>query len=243
SRYLFFHSHSIEITVVPDPRGDDDVLGVRLGYRDPEQLIPPQSVDLVLLFLHHAMRSVLGGDYGLRSVELPNPLNIDAERYESLFGAPVTPSTSTAALRVPSDLLGRTISGVDQTVQQLAMQYLDQHIPADRRSFTERTREVLHQSLDTGTSSLAAVAGMLAVSPRTLPRELAGENTTFGGIGPGVRRALAAPVRTTTAIPLYQVASALALGDATTFSQYARRWWGMTARELRPGRKVGESRA
>ena len=243
SRYLFFHSRSIEITVVPDPRGDDDVLGVRFGYRDPEQLIPPQSVDLVLLFLHHAMRSVLGGDYGLRSVELPNPLNIDAERYESLFGAPVTPSTSTAALRVPSDLLGRTISGVDQTVQQLAMQYLDQHIPADRRSLTERTREVLHQSLDTGTSSLAAVAGMLAVSPRTLQRELAAENTTFAAIRDDVRREVAARLLTTTEIPLYQVASALALGDATTFSQYARRWWGMTARELRHGRKVGESRA
>src|SRR5699024_4621611 len=48
--YLFFRSSSIEITVVPEPRGDDDVLGVRIGYRDPEHLIPAQSVDLVLLF-------------------------------------------------------------------------------------------------------------------------------------------------------------------------------------------------
>lgn len=241
SRYLFFHSRSIEITVVPDPRGDDDVLGVRFGYRDRDQPIPPQTVDLVLLFLHRAIQSVLGEEYGLLSVELPTPLNTQPEHYESLFGVPVTPSTSAAVLRVPSAILGRTIPGVDQTVQRMAQHYLDQHIPADRGSPTERTRAVLHQSLDTGTSSLAAVAALLAVSPRTLQRELAKEGTSFAAIRDDVRREVAARLLTTTEIPLYQVASALALGDATTFSQYARRWWGMTARELRHGPKVGES--
>lgn len=240
SRYLFFHSRSMEITVVPDPRNDDDVLGVRFGYRDRKQPIPPQSVDLVLLFLHRAMQSVLGEDYGLLSVELPNPLSTSPDQYESLFGAPVTPSTPTAALRVPSTLLNQTITGGDQTVQQLALQYLDQHIPDTRRSLADRTQEVLHQSLDTGTSSLAAVAGMLAVSPRTLQRELAKEGTSFADLRDDVRREVAARLLTTTEIPLYQIASALALGDATTFSQYARRWWGITARELRHGRKVGE---
>lgn len=245
SKYLFFHARSIEITVVPDPRGEADVLGVRFGYHDPGQLIPPQAVDLVLLFLHRAMRSVLGGDYGLLSVELPNPLNTAAERYESLFGAPVTPSTLAAVLRVPSALLGRPLPGGDDAVQQLALRYLDQHIPEDRRSMTERTRSVLHQSLDTGTVSLTQVAGLLSVSPRTLQRMLAEENTSFAALRDDVRRGIALRLLTTTEIPLYQIASALALGDATTFSQYARRWWGVTAREVRRGRTaspgVGQS--
>lgn len=239
SKYLFFHSRSIEITVVPDPRGDDDdVLGIRFGYRDEDQLIPPQSVDLVLLFLHRAMRSVLGGDYGLLSVELPYPLNTAEEHYTALFGAPVMPSSPVAALRVPATLLGAPISGGDQTLQQLALGYLDQHVPVDRRGYADRTREVLRRSLDTGTSSLAQVAGLLAVSPRTLQRGLSGEGTSFAEIRDEVRREVAARLLTTTEIPLYQIASAIDLGDATTFSRYARRWWGMTARELRHGRKT-----
>ncbi|EFV92255.1 transcriptional regulator [Dietzia cinnamea P4] len=242
SKYLFFHSRSIEITVVPDPRGEADVLGVRFGYRDPAQLIPPQAVDLVLLFLHRAMRTVLGGDYGLLSVELPGPLNTDATQYESLFGAPVTPSTPSAVLRVPSDLLGREISGGDDAVQQLALRYLEQHVPTDRRSLTDRTRAALHQSLDAGASSLARIAGLLSMSPRSLQRGLAGEGTSFSAVRDEVRREVAARLLTTTEIPLYQIASALDLGDATTFSQYARRWWGMTAREVRHGRGgVGQS--
>ena len=242
SKYLFFHSRSIEITVIADPRGEPDVLGVRFGYRDPGQLIPPQAVDLVLLFLHRAMRTVLGGDYGLLSVELPGPLNTDAARYEALFGAPVSPSTPSAVLRVPSALLGREISGGDDAVQQLALRYLEQHVPADRRSLADRTRAALHQSLDAGASSLPRVAALLAMSPRTLQRGLAGEGTSFSTVRDEVRREVAARLLTTTEIPLYQIASALDLGDATTFSQYARRWWGMTAREVRLGRAgVGQS--
>ena len=235
SKYLFFHSRSIEITVVPDSRGEPDVVGVRFGYRDPAQLIPPQAVDLVLLFLHRAMRTVLGGDYGLLSVELPGPLNTDAAQYKALFGAPVTPSTPSAVLRVPSDLLGREISGGDDAVQQLALRYLEQHVPTDRRTLTDRTRAALHQSLDAGASSLARIAGLLSMSPRSLQRGLAGEGTSFSAVRDEVRREVAARLLTTTEIPLYQIASALDLGDATTFSQYARRWWGMTAREVRHG--------
>ena len=242
SKYLFFHSRSIEITVVPDPRGEPDVLGVRFGYRDPAQLIPPQAVDLVLLFLHRAMRTVLGGDYGLLSVELPGPLNTDAAQYKALFGAPVKPSTPSAVLRVPSALLGREISGGDDVVQQLALRYLEQHVPTDRRSLTDRTRAALQQSLDAGASSLARIAGLLSMSPRSLQRGLAGEGTSFSAVRDEVRREVAARLLTTTEIPLYQIASALDLGDATTFSQYARRWWGMTAREVRHGRGgVGQS--
>ena len=235
SKYLFFHSRSIEITVVGDPRGHDDVLGVRFGYRDAGQVIPPQSVDLVLLFLHRAMQSVLGNNYGLLSVELPNELSVAEQRYEELFGAPVAASTPGAVLRVPAALLGQPIPGGDRTLQQLALRYLDQHVPADRRGVADQVRAVLHQALETGTSSLADVAGLLTVSPRTLQRELAGEGTTFAAIRDDVRRETALRLLTTTEIPLYQIASALDLGDATTFSQYARRWWGRTARQVRVG--------
>ena len=52
-----------------------------------------------------------------------------------------------------------------------------------------------------------------------------------------VRRDVAARLLATTEIPLYQIASALALDDVTTFSQYARRWWGVTARQFRADRR------
>lgn len=238
SKYLFFHARSLEITVVADPAGDPAVLGVRFGYRDDALALPPQAIDLVLLFLHRALMDLLGGAYGLHSVELPNPLNAEAQRYRSLFGAPATPGASAAMLRVPSALLGRAIPGGDRTAQMLALQYLDRHGPSRGGGYGERVRDILLRSLDTGTSTLGGVAEMLAVSPRTLQRHLASEGVSFSRIRDEARRDVAARLLSTTEIPLYQIAAALALDDVTTFSQYARRWWGMTARDFRSGRTV-----
>lgn len=237
-KYLFFHARSLEITLVPDPEDDDEVVAVRFDYRHDAQTIPPQTNDLLLLFLHRAMRKLLGGDYGLRSVEVPGALNAEPSHYRALFGAPATPFAAAAMLRVPASLLELELSGGDHAAQQLALRYLDQQIPADQQGIDDRVRAVLQRSLDTGTSSLVDVAALLAVSPRTLQRELAGHGTSFSAIRDEVRRERAARLLTTTEIPLYQIASALDLGDATTFSQYARRWWGITARQFRHGRPI-----
>lgn len=237
SKYLFFHARSLEITVVPDPGGDPGVLGVRFGYHDDAMPLPPQAADMVLLFLHRALLDLLGGGYGLRSVALPDRLNVDPQRYQALFGAPATPSAHSAMLRVPAALLGRAIPGGDRTAQMLALSYLDQHGPSRSALPGERVRDVLRRSLDTGTSTLGDVADYLAVSPRSLQRQLAADGTTFSAIRDEVRREVAARLLTTTEIPLYQIAAALALDDVTTFSQYARRWWGITAREFRSTRK------
>ncbi|MFN3339368.1 MAG: AraC family transcriptional regulator ligand-binding domain-containing protein [Dietzia sp.] len=237
SKYLFFHARSLEITVVPDPEGDPGVLGVRFGYRDDAVALPPQAVDMVLLFLHRSMLTLLGGEYGLLSVELPNLLNTAPDRYRDLFAAPARPLASAAMLRVPAVLLGRAITGGDLMAHKLALSYLEQHGPARDQAYAERTRAILLRSLDTGTSTLAGVAELLSVSPRTLQRHLNGESTSFSAIRDEVRRDVAARLLATTEIPLYQIASALALDDVTTFSQYARRWWGITAREFRSDRK------
>ncbi|EYT61937.1 transcriptional regulator [Dietzia sp. UCD-THP] len=237
SKYLFFHARSLEITVVADPEGDPDVLGVRFGYRDDAAALPPQAVDLVLLFLHRSMLALLGGEYGLLSVELPNALNTAPGRYRELFAAPARPFATAAMLRVPAVLLGREITGGDLMAHELALSYLDQHGPARDQTYSERTRALLLRSLDTGTSTLGDVAGLLSVSPRTLQRHLTGEGTSFTAIRDEARRDVAARLLATTEIPLYQIASALALDDVTTFSQYARRWWGVTARQFRADRK------
>ncbi|MBB1024419.1 AraC family transcriptional regulator [Dietzia sp. DQ12-76] len=237
SKYLFFHARSLEITVVSDPEGDPGVLGVRFGYRDDAVALPPQAVDMVLLFLHRSMLALLGGEYGLLSVELPNALNTAPGRYRELFAAPARPFAASAMLRVPAVLLGREITGGDLVAHELALSYLDQHGPARDQTYTERTRALLLRSLDTGTSTLGDVAGLLSVSPRTLQRHLTGEGTSFSAIRDEARRDVAARLLATTEIPLYQIASALALDDVTTFSQYARRWWGVTARQFRADRR------
>lgn len=132
------------------------------------------------------MRTLLGGDYGLISVELPNPLNADPGRYRALFGALARPLASAAMLQVPAVLLGRTISGGDLVAKKLVLSYLEQHGPTRDQTYTERAR--------------AGVAELLSVFPRTLHRHLTAEDTTFSAIRDEVRRDVAARLLATTEI-------------------------------------------
>lgn len=232
SKYMFFHARSVEISVVEDPLGEPGILGVRYGYRDNVVRLPPQAADMALLFVHRSIAQLLGQDYGLRSVLLPYELNASPERYGELYGAPVESGSDQAVLRMPAALLDSPIVGGGRTSQELALSYIERRPMSTGESMSERTREMLRQSLDTGTSTIAETAKLLAVSPRTLQRSLARERTSFSAILDDVRRETATTLVTATDLPFYQIAYALALDDVTTFSQYARRWWGVTAREF-----------
>ena len=233
SKYMFFHARSLEISVIPDPAGKPGILGVRYGYRDGKIRLPPQAVDMALLFVHRSISQLIGEGYGLRSVLLPFEPGAPPERYHELFGAPLEPCAEEAVLRMPAALLDRPIEGGDHSMQELAVDYMKRRHLSQGESMSERTRAMLRQSLDTGSSTLDETAKLLAVSPRTLQRALSRERTSFSAILDDVRREVATRLVTTTDLPLYQIASALALADVTTFSHYARRWWGVTAREFR----------
>jgi AraC-like DNA-binding protein len=232
SRYLFIHARSLSVTLIPDPVGTRGVLGVRYGYPEPVR-IPRQSADMGLLFLHRVLQRLLGERYGLRSVEVPHLPLAPLSRYEELFGVRVNVDRPAAVLRVPSDILGRTMDGGDDMTRRLALAYLNTQTPTASRAVVGRVRAILQQSLGTGSVSVKSVAELLSMSPRTLQRHLTDEGTPFSAILDGVRRERADTLLRTSDLPLAQISAAIGFHDATTLSQSARRWWGSTARERR----------
>lgn len=232
SKYLFVHARQLGLTVVPDPRNTRGVLGIRYGY-PPGVQAPPQSMEMGLLFLHRALTGLVDSSYGLRSVELPHAPLSPRSRYTELFRAEVHFSQPAALLRVSSDLPRRPLAGADQTIRQLALAHLESQTPNAGRAFTAKVKMVLQRSLGTGSTTVEAVARILAVSARSLQRHLAAEGTIFGAVLDEVRRDRAETLLTQTTIPLAQVASMLGLSDPATLSRYARRWWGTTARARR----------
>lgn len=233
SKYMFFHARSLEISVVEDPLGEPGILGVRYGHSDPDVPLPPQAIDMALLFVHRSITQLLGEDYGLRSVLVPHELHVSPARYRELYGAPVETGWDDAMLRAPARLLDEPFDVVSPSAGELAVAYLERRRTGKADSMAERTREILREFLDTGVSTIGDTAKLLAVSTRTLQRALQRDGTSFSAILDDVRREVAMRLVTTTDLPFYQIAYALALDDVTTFSQYARRWWGVTAREFR----------
>lgn len=232
SRYMFVHARDLSLSVVPDPDGAAGVVALRYAFRAGRRPLP-QATDMTLLFLHRALRFLVRGDYGLRSVELPHEPVAPRSRYEEAFGARVRFGRPAALLRVPSSLLSRPLDGVDETLRGLALEFLSRQSAEPGPVVAARVRAVIAQSLGTGATELVDVARVLAVHPRTLQRQLADEGESYTRILDAVRRSRARAYLTATDMPLAQVSNQLGFAEQGVLTRCARRWWGMSPSQLR----------
>ena len=232
SRYLFVHSPALTVAQVADPCGEAGVRGVRYAGAE-AALLPPQVADLGLGLLHRIVVLLHGGPYGLRSVHLPHPPLAPVERYTGFFGADVRFDRAEALLRVPRSLGDMPVPGGNEVLREVALDYMRHHFPAPEQTVATRVRYLLTQSLGSAPVSIAAVARVLRTHPRTLQRQLAGEGTTFEAQLDEVRRAAAYRLITQTDLPLTQVTAMVSLAEQSALSRAARRWFGVSPRQLR----------
>jgi AraC-like DNA-binding protein len=100
------------------------------------------------------------------------------------------------------------------------------------RLLVQRVRQALAaQPLQT--HSAEALAALLAVSPRTLHRQLKDEGATLQGLKDEVRRARATELLLRTARPIKQVAAAAGFLNEKSFIRAFRGWTGQSPAEFR----------
>ncbi|MFX0574279.1 AraC family transcriptional regulator [Nocardia nepalensis] len=232
SRYLFLHARSLNLTLAPDPYGDRGVIALRYGVQ-PGLPTPVQGTDLGLAFVHRTFQRLVDERYGLRSVELPYRPAAPIRVYEEFFGAPVRVERPAAALRIPSSLASRSLSGGDENLHRLAMAFLAEQSGGADASIVPKVRAAARQLLGTTPPEITAVARLLTIHPRTLQRRLAAEGTSFATILDTVRRDEARRYLTTTDMPMSQVASLIGLSEQATFTRCCRRWWDTTPTAVR----------
>lgn len=239
TRYLFVHAPAMRITSVPDPDGVRGVEGLRLDVT-PAGIVPPrQGTDLSLASLHRNIGTLVGGTYGLRTVDLPYDPVAPAAAYEEFFGARVRFGRPAAMLRLPSSLGALPLSGRDETVRRLALEFLDRQSPALDDTVAPRVHGAVRELLGTGTPEVAAVARLLGLHARTLQRRLAAEGTTFAAVLDAERRRAAEGYLLDTDLPLSQVAGLLGLAEQSVLTRACRRWFGRTPREVRRAGRSG----
>jgi AraC-like DNA-binding protein len=231
-RFLFVHSDALTVDQIPDPSGRPGIAGLRYATTG-DLPLPPQTADLGLGLLHRITTLLHQGPYGLRSVHLPHPRLAPVGVYRDFFAAEVRFNLQEAVLRVPAGLAGEPLPGGNQMLRDLALAYLTSHFPSPGSSVASRVRVLLARSLGPSVPSVAAIAGLLRLHPRTLQRRLAAEQTSFEGILDEVRRAAAFRLITTTDLSFGQVTAMVGLAEQSALTRAVRRWFGLTPRRLR----------
>ncbi|GAD86940.1 AraC family transcriptional regulator [Nocardia asteroides NBRC 15531] len=237
--YLFVHSKGMRLTMRDDPYHARGVVALRLDMPLPGYW-PVQGTDLTMGFIHRATEKLAGGPYGLRSVELPYRPPASLRRYEEFYGVPVRTGKPAALLRLPTSLRSRPLTTSDEDVRRLALVMLQRRAPdLATPEYTAQVHSTLAQSLGTATLDIAAVAGLLAMHPRTLQRKLADEGTSFNTVLDDVRRGAAKRLLTTTDLPLSQVAAMVGFAEPASLTRSARRWWGRAPSAVRKAAAAG----
>ncbi|THJ66752.1 AraC family transcriptional regulator [Arthrobacter echini] len=233
SQFLFLHSPALRFSIVEDPEGRAGEVG--LCYGSTEGTPPRQASDAILAFVHRMIRVLVGGSYALHSVHLSHLPKAPARRYTGFFGVEVRFGQDASLLRVPRSLLDRPLQSVDDTLHEIALDYLHSHFAEPGRVVAPKVRTSIDRLLGTSPPRIAAAARLLGIHPRTLQRRLAAEGTSFEVLLDDARRDAAHRLLTRTELPLAQISGLVGLSEQSALTRCVRRWYGTTPSAVRAG--------
>ncbi|WP_405489209.1 AraC family transcriptional regulator [Nocardia sp. NBC_00511] len=232
SRFLFTHNSGISIGLVDDPEGQSATIG--LEYRDTAAATGfAQGVGLSSGTIHRALCRIAGDDYGLRSVHLPHPPVAPESLYTEYFGAPVVFNASYTVFRLPDDLPTRPITGSNQTLRTMSIDYLTKNFSDLDHTMSARVRVAIEQLITTAKPDIRTVAKTLIMHERTLQRALAAEGTTFNEVLDITRRDTVYRLLCETDLPMSQITTLAGLREQSALTRVVRRWFGSTPQQIR----------
>lgn len=232
SRFMFVLSPGLSHEVIPDPLENPAVLGLRYASTTGE--ISPQSIDYGIGMVNRIVTLVNGGrSYGLRSVQLPHPALAPEAVYREHFGAEVTFDSPHAVLRVPRHLLTVRVSGGNDLLRDIAVDFLETHFGQVDVPVSDLVIKILEGQIGLDQPDLAKVARLLSLHPRSLQRLLSDEGVGFKELVDRVRREQAWKLITTTNLSLSQVAVQVGMREQSSLTRAVHRWFGSSPAGLR----------
>ncbi|WP_406432163.1 AraC family transcriptional regulator [Streptomyces sp. NBC_00631] len=233
SRYLFAYSPAISVEEIEDPLGNPAVAGLRYATRTMTKA-SPQLLDYGIGIVHRMLVLVnAGAPYGLQSVQLPHSRVAKDSAYRAFFGAAVTFDCPSAVLRIPSRLASMPVSGGNDLLRAIAIDYLETHFGHKDVPISDLVTAILSEQPGFDGPDLAKVARLLSLHPRSLQRSLSQEGMTFTGVVDRVRRSQALDLITTTNLPFSQIAARLGMREQSSFTRAVRRWFDTSPSKLR----------
>jgi AraC-like DNA-binding protein len=222
--------------------------GVHAG--DPDHF----RAETLLIVAHRFSGWLIRRRIPLHRVELAYPAPPHVLEYDLLFGAPCVFGAQTTGLVFDRTLLGEPVlqdeAGIAAFLRRAPQDVLAR---IDYGSTTAaRVRRLVGQALPGPGSSIpgargtsaqstgtlpteAEVAERLAVSPQTLRRRLAAEDTSFQQIRDQMRRDHAIVALAQGRTPIEQISEQLGFSEPSAFHRAFRRWTGSTPRAYHPG--------
>lgn len=213
-------------------RDDSNHASVPDGSQPP--VVPSsQAIDAVMSLIVRTCRTMTDRSFSLLSVEQRRPAPLQSEPYERFFRCPITFGARVDALTFDAEGLDRALPTANAELakhnDELVRRYL-----ADMREGTivDRVRRALAEQLPNDASP-TKVAGLLAMSSRSLQRRLQEHGTSYVEVLRDTRRELAINHLRQPHCSITEIAFLLGFEDASAFARAFRTWTGVSPSTFR----------
>ena len=212
---------------------DGETFIYKFFLNDSMRPISNQWVEESLLTTVKTSRMFLGADYKPKAVHFKHSAISSPKKYAHYFG--VVPKFDSeidgvaflsTAFKVPN-------RAQDPDVLALVTSVLGAQAGWKREDLASNVRSLIRRSLPTGQFSVEIIADQLCSSKRTVQRQLAQMNLTYGGLLEETRRALSTELLEDGNLQLSSIAYHLGYREQSTFNQAFKRWYGVTPGEWR----------
>lgn len=222
-RHLGFHARGIAMESRLD--GEEIVLTLSLAFAADTDCT--QLLLLSLALVEQGMADLQPARVRARGARLGAPVSASVrERCTALFGCPVEVG-HIWQLRYPLTLLAQPVNPRPGVVGRLQRHWREDW-PQPPLSVTRQVARGLAALLPTGEASLAGVAALVGVHPRTLQDWLRREGRGYDDMLREVRMTLACTHLADSDISLTQLAQDLGYAELAVFSRAFKRWTGLS---------------
>jgi AraC-like DNA-binding protein len=220
---------------------DDEVVVTELSWPHPPPQ-PPASLVLKELLVAVTLARAATREpicpTDVATTELPAPL----EPYEEFFGTPLRQGPRHELTFTLADAT-RPFLTADEGMWKAFEPALSQRLSELEApvTTTRRVRAALFEALPTGRTTLEEIGRRLAVSTRTLQRQMEAEGTSFQRILSETRETLARHYLTSTTLTPAEIALLLGYDEPNSFSRAFKSWTGTTPATVRRGRQMANA--
>jgi AraC-like DNA-binding protein len=230
-RYLYIQSPALSLRFVP--QRSTSTLKFTFELTEPGLPDVVQAYELSMTVVARIIRLLGGPGARLSAVSFLHQRQGSEEAYRDALGCRARFRRPSCGFELPAALGARRIESADPEAGRLAAKYLEAIYLPPTVPLSRRVAQLAHQLLPTGQCSVDAIAGQLAVHPRTLQRRLAEEGTSCQDVIDAERRTQAAKYLAQPGLQLGQIAGLLGYTEQSALNRSCRRWFGATPRQYR----------
>jgi AraC-like DNA-binding protein len=197
--------------------------------------------ELVVSSLVATGRSLMSGNLPLSRVGFAHAEPADLALYHEVFLSPIEFSCEANFLEVETSILDTPLASAypkyHQHLRLVANDTLQQLARA--QGVAGQVLQILAQRLGADETSIEAIASSMSMTPRTLQRRLAQEETTFAHLRDQVRHERACAMLGGQRCDMGKIAEQLGFSDTANFYHAFKRWEGCAPGEYRRTHSAG----